>query len=426
MSRAWIWFILSCKRYGKRLSFLLILLILPLAVRGIRTAEESGQTKILVAVYAEGTDSEPADGGHGLSGGGSEPADGGSGLPGTDNEPTDGRNGLPGGGSEPVSGSGAELPPLEQMLAERLVTGRPEEDGSILTFYLCGSEQQVKDEVAARRAECGYVIGQDLREKLDQKKYKRSIRVYSAPSTVAAGLSTEVVFAALMELYDKELFVEYVENGGVFEGQSLAGQAASLYETWLNSGTTFHFTAETLGPETMASEPETMASGSDIMVSEPDDSSKGQDALFPVRGIVAVYVFVIGLYAAVMSQTDEARGLFLPVPYNCRTACRVSSMAAPVFLAAVSGMGALVSGGVMTGLWRELSAMLLYVAAVIAFAWLLRTAVKSPGAICCLIPFFLMGSLLFCPVVIDIGRYVPGLLPVQKLFLPWYYLKLFG
>lgn len=396
MNRAWLWFVLSCKRYVRRLSFLLILLILPLAVLGIRTAEEDGATEIRVSVYAEGSENAVLGGG---TGGGAEKA--------------------------------AEELSLEQALVQRLISGMPAQDGSILTFYLCESEMQVREDVASKRAECGYVIAQDLRERLEKKDYKRSIRVYSAPSTVAAGLSTEVVFAALMELYDKELFVDYVENGGLFDEaapkeslqrEALIKQAGSLYETWLYNGSTFRFVAETVDrPAADAGYSDEGAPGSDQKGAAPE-----KDAVFPVRGIVAVYIFIIGLYAAVMNLTDEAKGLFLAVPYNCRMACRISAMAAPVFLAAVSGMAALLSGGAMTGWFQEMPVMLLYLAAVTGFAWFLRVVVKSPEVLCCLIPFFLIGSLLFCPVIIDVSRYFPALETVQKLFLPWYYLNYFG
>lgn len=43
-------------------------------------------------------------------------------------------------------------------------TGR---DG-MFDFYICSDEAQVRDEVASRRAECGYVIDSGLEEKLDQ------------------------------------------------------------------------------------------------------------------------------------------------------------------------------------------------------------------------------------------------------------------
>lgn len=297
MSRAWMWFILSCKRYFRRISFLLILLLLPVALRGIRTAEESGKTEVRIAVYAEKTDE-----------------------------------------------TGTEQMPLEQMLVHRLADGGQEE--SLFRFYICESEQQVRDEVASKRAECGYVIGKDLREKLARKRYKRSIQVFSAPSTVAAGLSSEVVFSVLMELYDGELLVDYVKSSTIFDEaaasqspgrETLASQAAELYENWLYNGSTFRFTSTTLGMEQQ----------------KIYESGENTDTVFPVRGIVAVYIFIIGLYSAAMNLTDEKKGLFFAIPYGYRTICRIAALAAPVFLAALSGVAALWSGGAMTGAVQE-------------------------------------------------------------------------
>ena len=42
---------------------------------------------------------------------------------------------------------------------------------------------------------------------------------------------------------------------------------------------------------------------------------------------------------------------------------------------------------------------------------------------CCIIPFLVIGSLVFCPVFVDAGRFFPGLDQVGGLFPPWYYLQ---
>ncbi len=53
-------------------------------------------------------------------------------------------------------------------------------------------------------------------------------------------------------------------------------------------------------------------------------------SVFPVRGLMAVYVFTTGLYGAVTLCGDERRGLFLPLPGRIGGACRFASLAAPV------------------------------------------------------------------------------------------------
>jgi len=153
-----VWFFLSCKRCLKKASFVALLLALPAAAFAMRQVEKKEGQEARIAVWVE----------------------------------------------ESPLGRDGELP-LEWQLAESLV--QHDSSGGLFRFYLCGSQDQLKAHVASRQAECGYTFPAGLREKLDHKDYRRCIQVYSAPSTVLAQLSTEVVSAALMELYDREIFV---------------------------------------------------------------------------------------------------------------------------------------------------------------------------------------------------------------------------
>lgn len=354
MGRVWMWFFLSCKRHLHRKSFLVILLLLPAGTFLIRGSQKGEAAELDIAVCAE----------------------------------------------QGTEGS------LEQQLAEALAQRQAGE--GLFRFYLCEDEKQVKDEVASRRAECGYVILEGLREKLDRHDFKRSIRVYSAPSTMAAKLSSETVFAAMVELYNPELFRQYVAGKLQDAAGTKDGMADILYDKWKSNGSTFRFMYEYVGRQGEATKeaPEAM--------------------VFPVRGIVAVYLFVIGLYSAAMSLADERRGLFLAVPYGSRSLCRIAAMAAPVFLSAVSGYLALSSGGVAWRMDLELAALASYVILVTGYSWIIRLACRREALVCCLIPFFLVGSLVFCPVFLDIGKYIPEFGDLGNLFLPQYYIRIFG
>lgn len=363
MTRVVTWFLLSCKRYGKRLSFLFILLLLPAGMAVLGALEQNKPREIRIAVFVH--------------------------------------NGQEG--------------ELGEKLAESLVSRKPK-DG-MFRFYLCRDEKQLRDEVSSRRAECGYVIEENLEGKLNRNQYKRCVTVYSAPSTVTARLSTEVVFSVMMELYDKILLEIYAAEDDLFrsvgtpespERTDLSKQAGELYDRWINSGKTFHF--EYVSPDSSGN---TIASAS----SAPD--------IFPVRGLVAVCIFIVGLYGAVTTGTDEQKGLFLPLPYRLRIPCRIACIAGPVFMAAVSGLLAVWVGGSSQGIAKELTSMGGYLILVVLFSFLLSIICRKPQVLCCLIPFFLIGSLIFCPVVVDAGQFFPIFRQIGKLFLPYYYLSLF-
>lgn len=389
MRNIWMWFYLSCKRYLRRGSFLVILLLLPAAAFLIRGAEKREGTQIRIAVAVQP-----------------------SSQAGRLNERDYGNAG---------SADGGRLP-LEQLLLEELTERQGEETAGMFRFYKCGSEDEVKAEVAARRAECGYVIPAGLRTLLEEKNYKRILRVYTAPSTVTAELASETVFAAMIRLYDRELFAAYAAETDIFNPaeqngtsrEEISARADELYEKWKENGSTFHFVYETAGKKYGAGEGQAA-----------DDAASGTE-LFPVRGIAAVFIFIVGIYSAAMAASDEKKGLFLALPYHIRGLCRFMSMAAPVVLAAASGMAAIGSGGVLQSgrMGRELAVMAGYIAAVSAFSWLVRLVCRRAEVICCLLPVCLIGSLVFCPVFADISQYIPELGGIGRLFLPWYYLKM--
>lgn len=392
MKRAGIWFWLSWKRYLHRGSFLVILLLLPVGAFFIRNLEKKEGTEIRIAVCVE-QDS--------LSSGENNQV--------INQAAQQGQTNL-----------GQEQTSLEQELLNDLLSREGAE--GMFKFYLCDREDDVKAEVASRRAECGYVIASGLREKLDAKKYKRCIRVYSAPSTVTAELSSEVVFAALIRRYDRELFLQYVETGEAFaavsgqmQADALREESGELYDAWMKDGGTFHFVYEQDHVET-----ENNGNG------EVSAGAENHGAmLFPVRGIVSVYVFIIGIYGAAISLTDEKKGLYHMLPAGSRIPCQIASILGPVALAAVSGLAALASGGCLNGVLRELLTMAGYAAAVTICAWAIRQLCRRDTVVCCLIPFFLIGSLVLCPVIVDVGRYIPALDLAGRCFLPWYYLKMF-
>lgn len=364
MTRIATWFILSCKRYGKRLSFLLILLLLPAGMAILGAFIKDQPQEIRIAVYVQGNQEDELGG----------------------------------------------------RLARSLISRTP--DDGMFRFYISRDETQLRDDVVSRRAECGYVIGENLEDRLNRGDYKRCITVYSAPSTVTAKLSTEVVFSVMMELYDRDLLEAYVRDNGLFTAGQESGRmaqenaaktAGGLYDIWLGSGATFHFEY----------------AQADNQGNVGHGAFPAAKNVFPVRGLVAVCLFVIGLYGAVTTGADEKSGLFLPLPYRFRTPCRIACIAGPVCMAAVSGLAAIWLGGSGQGVVKELAAMCGYIILIVAFSSLLGMICRKPRVLCCLIPFFMIGSLIFCPVILDAGKFFPVFGWVGRLFLPYYYLKMF-
>lgn len=359
------WFFLSAKRYLKKPSFVLVLLVLPAAALFVRRDPGSQEQSINIALYTEARDEQN----------------------------------------------------FTVRLTSRLAERKTGDGAGMFSFYLCDSQQQLEEDVAAKRAECGYVFDAGLEEKLDRGQFKRSILVYSSPASVVTSLSTETVVAELLSIYDKQLLTGYIGENELFHAigrpgtparMEAAGLVGGLYDKWSSNDSTFRFTYQYLGRDNTIQE-----------------TRHRSWQFFPVRGLAAVFLFVTGLYSGVMLLADERKGLFLPLSYGMQLPCRLAALAAPVALAVISGLLAIWVSGMGQGAGKEVAVMCFYAVGVTLFSFVLKLLTRSPEALSSLIPFFALGSLVFCPVFLDAGQILPVAAQIEKWFVPYYYLKWF-
>ena len=237
-----------------------------------------------------------------------------------------------------------------------------------------------------------------------------------------------MVFSELAAIRNKDILEDYAEQGAAFdalgaagspERKKASGQAGDLYKERMEDGSTFRF------EYVYMYSPEQTGNGSG-----ETGTAAPSPGLFPVRGLTAVFLFITGLYSAVTAAEDSRRGLFIPLPVHLRLPCRFAALAAPVALAALSGLSAVllsggpgISSGGAAAILPEAAAMALYALAVSIFSMALGAVLKTPEALGAAIPFFIIGSLIFCPVFFDAERLLPGLGQAGRLFLPYYYLR---
>lgn len=381
MKMAFVWFFLSCKRYLKKPGILFALLLLPVTawIAGKYVHPENEGIKI--ALYLQATAGENVD----LSENGEQKNGSGEYDP-----------------EQNWENMGIQL--VKDLLNSSVkeadnTNGESAESESLFCFYLCDSEEQLKAHVASEKAECGYVVPEDLGERLRNKKIKNTITLYTSPSTVTGSLSTESIFAALARLYDRQILMDHMQDEAT----------GDLYDTWYANGNIFHF-EYVYG---------------DIQIDADHVRTKSANNIFPVKGINVVIIFIMSLYSACILKEDEKKGLFSTLHSGEKQSCQIVMFLALPVLSFISGILALFFAGILksgiSGIF-QIAELILYTTAAGVYAWILKLLVRSSSILLCLIPFFLMGSLIFTPVFVDIGRFVPSIGWIGRLFLPYYFL----
>ena len=282
-------------------------------------------------------------------------------------------------------------------------------DSSVLEFYTCDSSEELYRSIENGDTDCGYIFSKDLTNQLDNKSYKGCITLIKNSSEFISSLSNEILFSALFRVYGKNIATNYINESTLFSSikSSAIKMTNEKYDYYVNGAATFHIDYNTL---------------SDNGDTNSLSTIKVEKSSFPLRGILAILIFVAGLFGCVQWLKDSENGVFAPMSYSFQRISRILYIVIPTLLFAISSLLTIYLANVQVSLWVELKSMILYILLIIVFCSLLSYIIRKSSLMISLIPIFIIGSLVLCPVFINIATFLPVANILNKLFLPYYYL----
>ncbi len=267
-------------------------------------------------------------------------------------------------------------------------------------FYKAESLSSLEAQVSSGYAECGYVFPDNFHAILLNGNPKRQITLYTSPSTLFASLSKEVVFACIFRSFAKDIGISYIKTSPIFDSirENAIPMFSLQYQSYLN-GTEdtplFHLIYETIS--TTKPVPPTFVP-------------------MPIRGIFAVLLFINALTATIQTLEDKRKKLPISL---------FSSIAVSFLFLTLSGWFTLCLTKNYTSFLQESLTALFYFTLLYIFCSLFSYLCKNTSFITASIPFFALGSIIFCPIFINLSSFLPIFSILEKFFLPYYYINLF-
>lgn len=296
-----------------------------------------------------------------------------------------------------------------------------EREGAIV-FDICGSEEEVKRQVAAKRAECGYVFPKDLFERLDEGRYTRSIKSYGSAQTGMQTICDEVLFAEIFSVYEEMTFGEQISSWFLTEsteadsleetGEQTAKRAEELMEKYLHNGSTFQFTYE------------------DYQTEEPKDSreavqtakrDEGTGGIVPVRGIMALMIYLCALCGTLDALEDEAAGRVQRL--HKKWMFQTFTVLVPALFMGVAALLVFAVTGNLKGIGTEIGGMVFYQMLLIIYCSILKRIWKNEEQFSGVMPVLVLSAAVVCPVFVDLSVFLPVLKVLEKLYPLAYYLR---
>ena len=354
--RFFVWTFLTAKRLLKKPSFVLILLMLPAVILLYRALITENDGKLHVAVWFEEHDE------------------------------------------------------LSKHFLSEMTEKVPEQ----FLFYECEDEEDLYSDVAAGRAECGYVFSADMAGKILTDEWRGMITAVVSERTVYGEFVNEIVYDKLNRVLSFKVVSDYLVNRSDIDGMD-----AQAVETLVRDGFAKQMAT---GPivEYVPVDARTGEIESDSSVAEADSVLTK-----PIRGTVAIFVLLTGLAGLVFWYQDDAEGRFRVMARERRPLLSFASLLLPTVMAGIAGIACLIIAGLWKTTGAELAAMVLYVLFVAAFANILRFLIPSVHAVCAMIPILTLISYLCCPILLDVATVFPAIRYIRAALLPQYYLRYF-
>ncbi len=350
MKKFLIWLYLLTKRQIKKISFIILILSIPAMIYGIKTLFTSYEISVNVAVYN----------------------------------------------------------PIDSEWADKIMSSLKSSTG-IVKYIRCDSKEALIDMVTSGDAECGYAFHEDMEERMQSKNIKDIIDVYSAPDSMVAKLTNEIMFSYIFKVHAYNLLEDDMVNSGLFndvEIPNMRNELRNRYNEYLTGNDTFQFAYSNDGTNFNLS---------------IDLSSYTRT---PVYGMIAVIIFMSGLAGALQWYKDKKTGMFITASYRFKPFIALIDIIIPTFITAIVSYISLCYFKIPGSPYKNLTALILYSLLVSAFVYILRLIISSETAFCTMIPFFAMASLVCCPIFINLATFIPVMRIVQKFLLPSYFLML--
>ena len=245
---------------------------------------------------------------------------------------------------------------LTQDIIESLVTL----DGAI-SFTLYNSKEDLINHVKDGSLECGYEFPDNFKERIDKMNYKSSINLITSPSTISSPLINEIVFSSISKTYGVEIATSYIKNSSLFENQeeSAVLYTREQYEFYNTRGGAFRLTYEYLEGSSNAVETEK------------------KHSLMPIRGILAVLLFVAALFSYVIWLQEKESGTLSALPIHFYSASKHLSILATLIPLAVSSLVTLKITNTWEGFAKELASLSIYLLLILLFCGFLSIFIKN-------------------------------------------------
>lgn len=285
--------------------------------------------------------------------------------------------------------------------------------GDNFEFSLCSSYDELTNNVFSGNLACGYVISGDIESKLMNSDYKNIITQVVKEQNTVTDTSNELMFSAVLNGSSAYLAYSYMSDNNLIPSSQISNALKDIKaetERLHSSGSTLSISYKTMT---------SLGEVSNDVITSFDSTT------FPLRGMIAIVVFIACLLGISQWITDKQNYVLAPMSSGFITISRFLYVIVPAIMFAASGIISIFISGISQNVMLEIGAMLLFIAVNAIVGFILTFVIKKSNTLMALLPVIIICSLIVCPVFVDLSNLLPVIGIINKCFPPFYYLMFF-
>lgn len=295
----------------------------------------------------------------------------------------------------------------EDPIADEILANLTKEIESF-TFYRAASVESLKEDVATKKAECGYIFDRNFSEKLQDTKVAKTITCVTSSHTVLNAITDEIIHGYAFPYLTKAITLAELKKSAPLKEHyaDISSYINQHYDSFFENGATNLFEINYL-----------------TELSAPPSSKEVKNVHIPFRGIVTLMILLAGILGSISWLHDFYPSLFRYSSAGDRRFGLYSSILINILLMNLSGLVCMLISNTITHFAFDLFALLIYDLLIFGFCLLLIRLFSTSERIMAFTPIYIVGCIVCTPVIANLGVAIPLISYLQHFFLPNYFLR---
>lgn len=277
-------------------------------------------------------------------------------------------------------------------------------------FHKYTSKDELEQAVKSQTIQCGYVLHEDFSSKLSDGNYSKLMTVYQPTNSIIVSITDELMTSFLSDKLALGIVTDICFSdkmlGYVNEDKLEESINEHFYYYASNTDSfSFHFT--------------------NVISDESYDIDYAKSVVTPLRGVIALFIFISAMAGGVTWYNDRKNGAFKICTRGFSIYTGFLEIFIPTLLTSIVSLINIYFLNISSNFIIEILTILLYTLICTAFTLLICSIIRSALRFTSCIPIFIIGSLIFSPIIINIAAFAPSLTFAKYLFMPTYYLMMF-